>query len=304
MIRAGVFGSGSILKNALEIFREHNGFLITGYYSSDPSSDENLIIQQFKKPEELISVSEAIIITNNPGDFHELIPQVLKNSRHLLMFPDQTYSFNQLEIMLKLAEEADVIIYLHQDGIKDWMKEVVLTHCGKPEFIDYYSFINKNKSIPGMSVFDCLYRAISTVIKLNPVNVRKFYTNLVPYCSPDPIMTNVRLEFENGTSANITINGFFERNETKIEVFRNQCEVIINPLSPELSVLYKNPNSVRKFSAPSNETIDIFQKGLEAFALRLFSPALNNDPFEAGIITHKVATRIIHQFIPCQVRIL
>ena len=304
MIRAGIFGSGTTLENALEVFRQHNNILVTGYHSGSSFIENHNSIPQYFMPEELISVSEVIIISNNPGDFHEIIPLVLKNSRHLLIFPDYTLSFYHLDNMLKLAEEAGVIFYLHQDGIKEWMRDIVQKYCGKPEYIEVYCHIDKHHLIPGTNIFDTLYKAISVVMKLNPVNLRKFHTNLVPYCSPDPLMTNARLEFENGSSANITVNGFFERSDIRIEVFRNDCEVIIDPLTPEIRVISKNPNSTRIFNKPPDRIINTFNEGIEGFALRLFTPSLNNDPFESGIIAHKTATKVIHQFIPYPVRTL
>ena len=304
MIRTGVFGSGEELQNALEIFRNHNGILITGYHSGSSIIDKHQVIPQFKVPEDLISISEAIIITNTPGDFQEVIPLVIKNSRHLLIFPDYSLSFFQLDSVIKLAEEAGVVFYLHQDGVKEWMKEIAHKYCGRPEFIQLYSYIDKYHNIPGRNIFDSLYKAISGVMKLNPVNVRKFQTNLVPYCSPDPLMTNVRLEFENGTSANITINGFFERSDTKIEIFRSDCELIIDPLTPEIRIISKNPNSTRIFNNPAEKLNTVYSEGLDSFALRLFSPALNNDPFNSGVNAHHTATKIINRFIPYPVRSL
>jgi hypothetical protein len=304
MIRAGVFGSGIILESALEILRQHSGFVITGYHSGSSIINEQKIIPEFKVPEELIAVSEALIITNSPGDFHEVIPMVLKSSRHLLIFPDYSLSFYQLDNMLKLSEEAGVVFYLHQDGVKEWMKALALKYCGRPEFIEVYSYIDKHHIVAGSNIFDSLYKAISAVMKLNPVNLKKFHTNLVPYCSPDPLMTNVRLQFENGTSANITVNGFFERSDTKIEVFRNDCEVIIDPILPEIRVISKNPNSTRIFNKPPDSQTNSFREGFDGFALRIFSPGLNTDPFESGVISHKTATKIIHQFIPYPVRSL
>lgn len=302
MIRAGVFGSGLILENAVEVLRQHSGFLITGYHSGGNGTQKHKVIAKYHHPQELIDVSEALIITNNPGDFQDIIPMILKNSRHLLIFPDYTLSFYQLENMLKLAEEAGVVFYLHQDGIKEWMKDLSHEYCGKPEFIEVHSYINKHLIEQETNIFDTLYKAVSGVIKLNPVNVRRFYTNLVPYCSPDPLLTSVRIEFENGTSANVTVNGFFERNETRMEVFRSDRELIIDPLKPEIRVISKNPNSTRIFNKPPGRHCDLFTEGLDSFALRLFSPALNNDPFLSGISAHKIATKIIHQFIPYPVR--
>jgi hypothetical protein len=302
MIRAGVFGSGDILENALETLRNHTGFLITGYNSGGSLIRKHPFIKHFTLPEELISVSEALIITNNPGDFQEISPIILKHSRHLLIFPDYSLSFYQLENMIKLAEEAGVILYLHQEGVKEWMKDLVQKYCGKPEFIDVYSYIDKHRIVPGVGIFGSLYKAISAVMKLNPMNLRKFYTNLVPYCSPDPLMTNVRLEFENGTSSNITVNGFLERSDTRIEVFRNDCVAIIDPFAPEIRIINKNPNSTRIFNKNPRSQNNMYYEGLDGFALRIFSPVLNNDPFESGVIAHNTATNIIHQFIPYPVR--
>ena len=304
MIRAGVFGTGENLENALDIIRNHSGFLLTGYHSGGSIIKKHQFIKHFTLPEDLISVSEALIITNNPGDFHEVIPIILKNSRHLLIFPDYSLSFYFLENLIKLAEEAGVILYLHQDGVKEWMKDLVHKYCAKPEFIEVYSYIDKHRIVPGVGIFNTLYNAISAVMKLNPVNPKKFYTNLVPYSSPDPLMTNVRLEFENGTSSNITVNGFLERSDIRIEVFRNDCEAIIDPLTPEIRIINKNPNSTRIFNKNPASQNNVIYEGLDGFALRIFSPQLNSDPFESGVIAHKIATKIIHQFIPYPIRSL
>ncbi|MCB8994336.1 MAG: hypothetical protein H6538_01880 [Bacteroidales bacterium] len=298
MIRAGVFGSGEVLENALEVLRGHNGFLITGYHSGASIISKHAVIKQYTLPDELISVSEALIITNNPGDFLEVIPSILKKSRHLLIFPDHSLSFYHLEDLIKLADEAGVVFYLHQDGIKDWMKDLVHTHCGKPEFIEIHSYINKQQIKPGSGIFETLYKAICTVMKLNPVNPRKFYTSLVPYYSPNPLMTNVRLDFENGTSANVTINGFLGRDECRIEIYRNDCHVIIDMNVPELRIIKKNPNSTRVFNKPAENPDSNLSDGLDSFALRLFSTGVSSDPFDSGIIAHKTATKIIHQYIP------
>lgn len=304
MIRAGVFGSGETLEKSLDTLRNHSEFLITGYHSGGTVIRKNASVKQFMVPEDLISVSEALIITNNPADFHEVIPVILKHSRHLLIFPNYSLSFYQLENMVKLAEEAGVVFYLHQDGIKDWMHDLSRKFCEKPEFIEVHTFIDKLHLNPNTSIFDSLYKAISAVMKLNRANVRKFYTNLVPYCSPDPLMTNVRLVFENGTSANITINAFFERNDSRIEVFRNDTEVIIDPFASEVRVISKNPNSSRIFKKPAAKFNNVFLEGLDGFALRILSSSLKNDPFESGIIAHKTATIIIHQFIPYPIKTL
>jgi hypothetical protein len=302
MIRAGIFGSGLTLENALEEIRQHKGFLITGYHSGNSIITKNKSIPQFHLPEELISVSEAVIITNNPGDFAEVIPLILKSSRHLLIYPDYSLSFFQLESLLKLAEEAGVILYMHQNGIQEWMRDLVQKYCGKPEFIEVYSYLDKHRIVPGQNIFDSAYKAISLAIKLNPVNIRKYYSCVVPYYSPNQHLVNVRLEFENGTSANITVNGFFQRNDIRVETFRSDSEVIIDPLTQEVRIITKNPNSTRVFNKPPERDTDHFTEGLDGFALRIFSPGLNNDPFESGIIAHNTATKIIHQFIPYSVR--
>lgn len=304
MIRTGIFGSGKDLETALETLGRHSGFLLTGFHSGSSVLTRKINVPQFYLPEELISVSEALIITNNPGDFYEVMPVILKNSRHLLIFPDHSLSFYQLDNLIKLAEEAGVVLYLHQGGITDWMRALSQKYCTKPEFIQVYTYIDKTRIVHGKGIFDALYLAVSDVIRLNPVNLRKFHTNLVPYCSPDPLMTNVRLEFENSTSANITINGFFQRTVSRIELFRNDTQVIIESSTPEVRVIRKNPNSSRVFNKPAEGEIDTFSAGINAFALRLFSPGLNSDPFESGIIAHKNATRIIHQYIPYPSRII
>jgi hypothetical protein len=302
MIRTGIIGKLKSLENTIENIISFPEYYLTGYFCNDPLfqspvlKNSNLI--KFRSPEELISVSEVIIITDSPGDFNEIIRKVLKSSKHLLIFPDISLSLNQLESFIKLAEEAGVILFLYHEDLKIRLPEIIKKYFGKPEFIDIYRSLGQTDSTPQGNILEILYDEIFLVMKLNPVNPRKYFTASIPYYSSMPNFLNARIEFENGTSANVTINKFSEKTGRKIEIFRHDRMVLIHPETGELNILRKNHEKTEIFKHSRIHRINSKKEGLGQFINYLTAGNFTSDPFKTGISAHNTAIEIIQLLIP------
>ena len=302
MIRTGIIGSLESLENTMENIRSFPEYLLTGFYTTDPAVHnhlpeyENLI--QFTSPDELISVSEVIIISDRPGDSEDIILKVLKNSKHLLIFTDTSLSFKQLEAFIKLSEEAGVFLFLYHEDLRIRLPEIIGKYFKRPEFIDVYTSIDHSVLTSPGNIFEAFYKELFVVMKLNPLNPRKYFSTSIPYFSAKPNLLNTRIEFENGTSANVTINKFAGKNERRIEIFRHDRMVLINPETGEVKCNRKNPDKTEFFTLAKGQNINLQKEGLSLFRNYIKSGNFTSDRYDTGIAAHRTAIEIIHQFVP------
>ncbi len=299
MIRTGIIGTSTNLKIIQKIIHAVPDYLITGFYCHDPvvpfSSDRNYELRQFNKSDELISVSEAIIIFDQPGEYKDLILNVLKNSKHLLIFPDTSLSMSHLLTFIKLAEEAGVFLYLYHKDFNWQVYDILANKFGRPEFIDVYKCSKPSLNSNNQSIYEALYKEIFLVMKLNPVNPRKYIATSIPYCTIEPHLVNVRIEFENGTTANVTINKYPGENKNKFEIFRYGRIASIHFETGELIIMNGDTELIRYSQKPDYNPIN---DGLVLFLKHVKSGNYTSDPFETGIAAHKTAIDIVHQLIP------
>jgi hypothetical protein len=302
MIRTGIIGTLNNLENTIENIRSFPEYFLTGFYTRDHivhnPCRKSTTVNYFSSPEELISVSEVIIISDRPGDFENIIHKVLKNSKHLLIFPDTSLSYNQLETFIKLAEEAGVFLFLFNEDIKTRLPEIIKKYFGRPEFIDIYRSIDQSVLTSQRSIFETFYKELFLVMKLNPLNPRKYLTTTIPYFSPEPNLLNIRIEFENGTSANVTINKFAGKNERRVEIFRHDRMALIYPETGEIKIIRKDPDKTEVFTHSDGQKIDSQKEGLSLFLNYIISGNFTSDPYDTGIAAHRTAIEIIHQLIP------
>jgi len=302
MIRTGIIGSLESLENTIENIRSFPEYLLTGFYTIDPIIQnpfgKGINLNHFSSPDELISVSEVIIISDHPGDFEEIILKVLKNSKHLLIFPDTSLSFDQLETFLKLSEEAGVFLFLYHEDLKVRLPEIIKKYFGRPEFIDIYTSVDQSVLTSPVSVFEAFYKELFVVMKLNPLNPRKYFTTSIPYFSLEPNLLNTRIEFENGTSANVTINKFSGKNDRRIEIYRHDRMALIHPETGEVKIIRKNPDKTEFFTLSDGQNINLQKEGLSLFRNYIISGNFTSDRYETGIEAHRTAIEIIHQLLP------
>jgi len=299
MIQAGIIGTLNGLETTIKSISSLSEYILTGYYTDDQElhkKDRNLLkLKRYFKPYELINRSDAIIIADQPGEYEDLISEILKNSKHILIFTDKSLSISQINSFIKLAEEAGVFMFFHHDKYDHQWQDIILKHFGKPEYIDDYICLDQSSQNCKENVYNAFYSELFIVMRINPVNPRKFFTTTIPFYSADPHFLNARIEFENGTSANVTINKYTDGNKSRLDIFRHDMKATIDPETSEIKI--SRDNSEIMYS-PGKKIIDTRKAGLSLFLKYLLSGNYTSDLFETGIAAHRAAIEIINQLLP------
>jgi hypothetical protein len=302
MIRTGIIGPAKNLINTIKKISSDNEYTISGLFTYDSVLDIypaiDISSRFFINPEELISGSDVIIIPGQAGEYEELIQKALKKSRHLFISPDTSLSLFQLETFIKLSEEAGVVLFLYHKDLNNLVPNLLKHHFGKPEFIDIYRSVKNSGPDPRKNIMDVFYEEIFMVMQINPVNTRKYFTTSIPYFSNKPSLLNVRIEFENGTSANVTINKFHGENKNRLEIFRHNSIASVYQETNEIKIIQKNPdkNLIIPDICPVN--YNSFETGLRIFKNFISSGDYKSDKTENGVSAHRIAAEIIHQLVP------
>lgn len=305
MIRTAVAGSNSSLSNYLKIIRNAPDFLITGVVCPDfpadyQQSDFPLILGK-KSFDELIDISEALVITDNAGFYFDAVLKFLKKSRHVLIMPDSSLSIYKVRKITKIAEEAGVVVHFHQNKMDQGVKEKISTFISMPEYISVSCLLNSDDHKRDHEVYEILIRELSLIFDLNPYNLRKISVSSVPFSAANPEFISLRIEFENGVSATLTIS-FFAKAESRIlEIYSNkkmlsydfniQLITMIDKETSSLSII--KPEEIRSISR-NEDVFDNFYKNIR-------KEMMYGNRFTSGIAAHQVAAAVFEQIIPCPV---
>jgi predicted dehydrogenase len=303
MIRISLIGSlNSIEKYLIDIY--NSGLcLIVGIFcepkGNKVSSLSDHPARLFNTPQELFEISDGVIFTDPETQHFELIQEALKCSRHVFLFPDIRLSFVKLEKLYKLSEEAGVLLYIRHKIVQPKLRSILDNHCVNPEYIDIYRYLKHGKLEPGKSILESLYNEIIFILAINTASVRRFYSSSVPYFSPDPYFINVRIEFENTSAANLTVNGYTDINSRLTEIFSRDKMILIDNFRSGIKIIRTNPNETFHFDIPADPN---HEKGIISEMLDFIKKIANNDyklkTFSTGVINQKIAAEILHHIIP------
>jgi predicted dehydrogenase len=303
MIRTALIGSLNSIEKYLDDIYNSKHCLIVGIYCElkgnveSPFSDHPARL--FNSAEELLEISDIVIFTDPEIQHYELIKAALKCSRHVFLFPDIRLSFVRLEKLHKLAEEAGVLLYIRHKIVHAKVRSILDNHCLYPEYIDIYRYLKHGEIQAGKSVIESLYHEILFILAINTASVRRFYTSSVPYCSPEPSLINVRIEFENASTANLTINAHTSISSRLTEIFIRDKMIIIDNLRSNIKIIRSNPNETVNLDIPTDPD---HEKGAISEILYFIEKIVNKDyklkSFTTGVLNQKIATEILHRIIP------
>lgn len=303
MIRTALIGSLNSVEKYLNDIYTSKHCLLVGIFCELKGNEEYPFTDHptrlFDSPQELIEICDTVIFTDSEIQRYELIKMALKNSRHVFLFPDSRLSFVKLEKLYKLSEEAGVLLYIRHKFIHPKIISILDNHCKFPEYIDIYRYLKHGNMQAGKSIIESLYYEILIILAINTASVRRFYTSTVPYCSPDPSLINVRLEFENASTASLTINAHTDINSRLTEIFIRDKMIIIDNSRSMLKIIRSNPNETIQYEIPMDLE---HEKGTILEMLYFIEKISNKDyklkSFSTGVLNQKIATEILHRIIP------
>ncbi len=302
MIRIGLAGSKKHIISHLEIFAKIPGIQISGYCDEFHSFQENILpfgAEYCATADELIKHSDAVVYVTGEHRYYKTALQSLKESKHIFLSHGIVENKSQSQQLIKLAGEANVILMVERPGRYHAALASVMPHLKNIRLIELHTqFVSQN----GHS-YENLFRAvindldiIHTVLHSNVKNVKACGIKMV---NGNPDVINVRLEFDNGSVANLNCSrvtpenvhfGMFTQQDriTKIDFLSNEV-MVIKPekRSGQLNGDYDLNPVVRKV-VPNNPLMDEYLNFI--YSINNNSKLLSNreEQFKSLYITERI----------------
>ena len=316
MMKIGVLGAGHLGKIHLNCIKQVEEYDLVGFF--DPIAETakqveaEMGVKSFDSIDSLIDAVYVVDIVTPTIRHFECALKALQKRKHVFIEKPIVATPEEANALKRLADEAGVKV---QVGHVERFNPAFIAaepFIGEPLFIEAHRlalFNPRGTDVP--VVLDLMVHDLDillTVVKSPIAHVSASGVNIV---SPTPDITNVRIEFENGTVANLTASRLSMKNmrktrifqkdayitvdflDKKAEIFRIQDEVNENnPLSMTITLADGTDKQIT-FEMPEIHPINAIQTELESFYDAIVHNTTPMVSIDDGINVLKLAYRIL-----------
>lgn len=240
-MKIGLVGVGHLGKIHLKCLKD-SPFVIQGFYDVNEKLREDLAsqyeVKAYDSLQELIDDSECLDIVS-PTPFHyDIAAQAITQGRHVFIEKPITETIDQAESLAALARQHQVIVQVghverYNPAIRS-LNNVIF----RPRFIEGHRLAVFNPRGTDVSVvLDLMIHDIDIVLHMVQEKVKEVRANGVCIVSKTPDICTARIEFENGTVANLTASRISMKNMRKIRVFQEDAYISLDFLDKEAQII-------------------------------------------------------------------
>lgn len=260
MLKIGVLGAGHLGKIHINCIKQLPIYEFVGFYDQDINKAktvaENMQVKYFTSIDELIESVDIVDIVTPTICHFECASLALKKHKHVFIEKPIVATVDEANRLIKLAEEAGVKV---QVGHVERFNPAYV--AAKP-FIDAPLFIEAHRlalfnprgtDVP--VVLDLMVHDIDIILDVIKSPIKSVSVSGVAIVSLTPDITNARLEFENGSVANLTASRISLKNMRKHRIFQKDAYITIDFLEKKTDIV--RINDVVGTPDPLAMTIDL-----------------------------------------------
>ncbi len=226
-LKVSVIGVGHLGLIHTKLLKQSKYAQLAGVYDTDTRKTQNVAdefnCKAFKKIEEAIDASDAVIIATPTCTHFEIAKKCIDQSLHCFIEKPITATFRQASKLIQLAKEKKVLIQVgHVERFNPALK-AIMKYKPEPLFIESHRLSQfKPRAIDVSVVSDLMIHDIDIVLWLVKSKLSKVYANGVAVLTNTIDIANARLEFENGTVVNLTASRISAKPTRKMRIFQRQ----------------------------------------------------------------------------------
>ena len=236
MIKIGILGAGHLGKIHISLLKEIKEFEIIGFYDADTENsthtENEFFIKSFSAFEELLKNCDAIDIVC-PTPFHfEYAQQAIKAGKHVFIEKPVTIHPEETKVLVQLCHEAGVVA---QVGHVEQFNPAILAarpFINRPLFITAERLALYNPRGTDVSVvLHLMIHDIDLVLSMVKSNVKKIKASGSPVICSTTDIAHARIEFDNGTIANLSVSRVALLNKRSLQIFQKESFLNIDLLN-------------------------------------------------------------------------
>jgi len=242
-IRIALLGAGHLGKIHLKCLLDLNQrFDLVGVYDPDPEALAKAVevfgVTPYPDLEDLISRVDAVDIVAPTLSHYDLGLAALRRMKHLFVEKPLAENTIQAAEMIKVAREAGVKAQVgHVERFNPVFRKA--SEWGlQPRFVEAHRLAPYNPRGTDVSiVMDLMIHDIDLVLAMVKSEIREIRASGVSIVSATPDIANARIEFHNGTVANITASRISMKSMRKMRLFQNNAYLSLDFLDKELEII-------------------------------------------------------------------
>ena len=266
-------------------FYELTGIFDPSYQFDYPKNiNRDLVFISF---ENLIKKSDAIVFASPEKIYLPLIETALKYSKPVFLHSVQNLSYSEQIGLKKLHEEASEVLQIYNSVLFHDAFIRIRELIDRPQFIQYVYCDNTEKKILHIT------RSITgAVLSLFKTNYKKITANTISVYNEVPDIIKVRIDFDNGSIAEIMVNNIENQKTNNLKCFEYNGFFNIDFDKNKFSGL-KNENEVFITAKPvNNNPNSLLRKQLVDFYNNVSNYRNPTNSIENEIITQEIIEKI------------
>lgn len=233
MLKIGLVGAGHLGKIHLKCISLIPEVQLVGIYDSNEeiakTAADTYGVPVFSNLQSLIEASDIVDIVTPTLSHFEVAKEAIRTGKHVFIEKPITETSEQAKILIKLAGEAG--IKAHVGHVERFNPAFVKARpfITMPMFIESHrlaEFNPRGTDVP--VVLDLMIHDIDIALHLVNSPVKKISASGVAVISDTPDITNARLEFDNGSVANLTASRISMKNMRKTRIFQRDAYITVD----------------------------------------------------------------------------
>ncbi len=240
--KIGVLGAGHLGKIHIKCILASERFELVGFYDPDTETADAVAqafsIPRFQSEDELIAASDIVDIVTPTVSHFNCASKALKHARHVFIEKPLTTSLSEAKKLIGLADEANVKVQVGHVERFNPAYIAAKPYLNNPMFIEAHrlgQFNPRGTDVP--VILDLMIHDIDIVLNVLDAGVKKISASGVAVVSDSPDIANARVEFNNGSVANLTASRISMKNMRKTRFFQREGYIAVDFLKKEAQII-------------------------------------------------------------------
>lgn len=317
MVRIGVLGAGHLGKKHLKLIQDIQELELAGFYDPDEQAaaeaEETFAVNRYASVDELLADVDAVDIVTPTLSHYDMAVLALKQGKHLFIEKPLTRNLEEAEDLLNLTKEAGVKVQVGHIERFNPAFIAAQQYDLKPLFIESHRLATFNPRGTDVAViYDLMIHDLDIVLSLVSSPIKRISASGVSVISETPDIANARIEFHNGTVANLTSSRISLKQMRKMRMFQQNAYIAVDFLDKKAEVFNlmdqpsedkqeqqieldtgdDKPNKYIIFDQPTIEENNALQNELQAFAQSILNDTEPIVTIEDGYYALEIADKI------------
>ena len=242
MLKIGVLGAGHLGKIHINCIKQIAVYDLVGFYDQDENTakkvSEDLGIRCYPSIEELIENVDVVDIVTPTISHFECASMALKKGRHVFIEKPVVATVDEANRLIELAGESGCKVQVGHVERFNPAYIAARPYIDAPVFVEAHRlalFNPRGTDVP--VVLDLMVHDIDIILDVIKSPIKNISVSGVSIVSPTPDITNARIEFENGSVANLTASRLSLKNMRRHRIFQKDAYITVDFLEKKTEIV-------------------------------------------------------------------